>query len=136
MMQSYNVMKIAIGMRMYPGLKVKELSKEINVSLRSMYTLYAEADMYSRSWLPNLVTKEQLRELSGSSLTVLYYLYTAEKGHKRDYHIYELKMSERTFRKAIKQLRQHKLIEEGTMGKISDFNIVPLSPPVLPMYLN
>lgn len=135
-MQSFSVMKIALGIRMYPGLKAKELSKEINVSLRNLYALYAEADMYSRSWLPNLVTKEQLRELSGSALTVLYYLYTAEKGRKREYHIYELKMSERTFRKALRQLRDHKLIEEGTMGKISTFNITPLSPAVLPMHIN
>ena len=136
MMQSFNVMKIALGIRMHPQLKAKELAKEINVSLRCLYALYAEADMYSRSWLPNLVTKEQLRELSGSALTVLYYFYTAEKGMKRAYHIHELKMAERTFRKAVKELRKHKLIEEGASGKIHNFDVTPLSPPVLPMHLN
>jgi predicted transcriptional regulator len=133
MFQSYNVIKIALGIRMYPELKAKELAKTINVSLKSIYTLYSEAEMYSRCYIPNLVTKEQLRELSGSDLTVLYYLYTAEKGKKREFHLYELNIAERTFRKSLTNLRKYGLIKDGIQGKINNYTVNPVSEPFQPI---
>jgi predicted MarR family transcription regulator len=95
----------------------------IGEPIKSIYTYYHQAEMVSRSWLPNLVTAEQLKRLSGSDLTVLYYLYTAEPRQKVISHCFNVNMAERTFKKALKNLRKENLIEQGTKGKMNSYTI-------------
>jgi predicted MarR family transcription regulator len=119
----YIVLKIALGIRMYPNYRAYPLAEMLGEPIKSIYTYYAEAEMVSRSWLPNLVTAEQLKRLSGSDLTVLYYLYTAEPRQKIIAHCFNVNMAERTFKKALSRLRKENLIEQGVKGKMNSYSI-------------
>jgi predicted MarR family transcription regulator len=127
-MKSYAVIKIAIGIRMFPNLKAKQLAEQLKMPIKAIYTYYSQAEMYSRSWIPNLVTPEQLVQLSGAELTVLYYLYTAEPQLKISAHAFELGMADKTFSKALKKLREMDLIDKGIAGKLNVYNIKKLEP--------
>jgi predicted MarR family transcription regulator len=129
-MKSYAVIKIAIGIRMFPNLKAKQLAEQLKMPIKAIYTYYSQAEMYSRSWIPNLVTPEQLVQLAGTELTVLYYLYTAEPGQKISVHAFNLNMAEKTFCKALRKLRQLKLIPEGVNGKPNVYTIKKIQEPL------
>lgn len=125
---SYSVIKIAIGIRMFPNLKAKQLAEQLKMPIKAIYTHYSEAEMYSRSWIPNLVTLEQLIQLSGAELTVLHYLYTAEPNLKIVTHAFKLGMSDKTFMKCLRKLRELELIDKGSNGKLINPNIKKLEP--------
>lgn len=131
---SYSVIKIAIGIRMFPNLKAKQLAEQLKMPIKAIYTYYSEAEMYSRSWIPNLVTPEQLVQLSGVELTVLHYLYTAEPGLKISVHCFKLGMADKTFSKALRKLRELDLIDKGVSGRISVYNIKKLEPAFAPTH--
>lgn len=132
---SYSVIKIAIGIRMFPNLKAKQLAEQLKMPIKAIYTYYSQAEMYSRSWIPNLVTAEQLTQLSGAELTVLYYLYTAQPGLKISAHAFDLGMSDKTFGKALRKLRELDLIDKGITGKLNVYNIKKLESE-FPLLLN
>jgi hypothetical protein len=123
MNRPYVILKIALGIRAFPGASRQELANRLNTHLKTISTYFYEAEMVSRSWLPTLVTPEQLQILSGADLTVLYYLYTAEPGNKVHHHCYNVNMCDKTFEKALRNLRAMQLIEPGTRGKINMYNI-------------
>jgi predicted MarR family transcription regulator len=125
---SYSVIKIAIGIRMFPHLKAKQLAEQIKMPIKAIYTHYSEAEMYARSWIPNLVTPEQLVQLSGVELTVLHYLYTAEPSLKVAEHCFRLGMSDKTFQKSLRKLRELDLVDKGVKGKLVTHNIKKLEP--------
>jgi predicted MarR family transcription regulator len=128
--KSYAVIKIAIGIRMFPNLKAKQLAEQLKMPIKAIYTYYSQAEMYSRSWIPNLVTPEQLVQLSGAELTVLYYLYTAEPQLKISAHAFELGMADKTFSKCLRKLRQLQLIPEGVTGKVNVYTINKIDTPL------
>jgi predicted MarR family transcription regulator len=123
MNRPYIILKIALGIHMYPNYRAFYLSEMIGEPIKSIYTYYTEAEMVSQSWLPNLITPEQLKVLSGSDLTVLYYLYTADPDTKILTHCFNVNMAERTFKKALRNLRRENLIEQGVKGRINSYTI-------------
>lgn len=127
---SYSVIKIAVGIRMFPNLKAKQLAEQLGISPRTIYTYYSQAEMYSRSWLPNLVTAEQLTQLSGADLAVLYYLYTAEPSLKITAHAYNLGMCSKAFGASLRNLRELELIDKGINGKLIIPNVKKLEPAI------
>jgi predicted MarR family transcription regulator len=128
-MKSYAVIKIAIGIRMFPELKSKQLAEQLKIPIKAIYTYYAQASMYARSWIPNLVTAEQLVELTGTQLTVLHYLYTADPDLKIIAHAHCLGMSAKAFNCSLKKLRELDLVNKGTSGKVSIYIINKIEPP-------
>jgi len=134
-MTSYSVIKIAIGIRMFPHLTGKQLAAQLKMPLRTFYTHYGEAEMYARSWIPNLVTAEQLVQLSGAELTVLHYLYTAEPNLKISAHAHNLGMSDKTLQKSLRKLRQLELVDTGVSGKLISCHVKKIDPP-LAQFLN
>jgi hypothetical protein len=100
-----NILKITLGLRIFPDLNATNRAKKLNIALRTYYKYCDFATVYCEDLL-KLLTPDQICILSGTELSILQYLLTADLSKNNTYHCMNCVITDNTFRLATQKFKE------------------------------